>query len=60
MTAGPGGPAVVAFVVGTAADPQGLAEQEAALRGAGAVLASSSSQGATLAGTLVDARVGAA
>ena len=36
------GPQVVAFVVGTAADPQGLERQEAALRAAGAHIVTSS------------------
>ncbi|HLI39467.1 MAG TPA: FdrA family protein [Streptosporangiaceae bacterium] len=48
-------PAVVAFIVGTAADPQGLARQERMLRDAGAVLAPSSTAAARLAGQLLAA-----
>lgn len=49
----PGGPVVVAFVVGTAADPQGLVAQERRLAEAGAVLARSSTEAARLAGGLL-------
>jgi FdrA protein len=48
-TSRPGGPVVIAFVVGTAADPQGLAGQERTLAEAGAVLARSSTDAARLA-----------
>ncbi len=41
--------AVLAFVCGTEADPQGLARQEAALREAGVVLGSSNAQAARMA-----------
>ena len=50
-------PHVVAFVVGTAADPQGLERQERTLRDAGARLAGSSSAAAALAGSLLPAEV---
>lgn len=43
-------PLVVAFVVGTAGDPQGLKRQESALRSAGAYLQDSSTAAATLVG----------
>jgi FdrA protein len=59
ITARDGGPRVVAFVVGTAADPQGLEGQERALRDAGAHLAASSSAAAALAETLVATEVAA-
>jgi FdrA protein len=51
------GPAVVAFVVGTAADPQDFERQERTLREAGARLAGSSSAAARLAETLLPAEV---
>jgi FdrA protein len=60
-TSRPGGPVVVAFVVGTAADPQGLAGQERTLAEAGAVLARSSTDAARLAaGVLTTATEGLA
>src|SRR3954470_22576337 len=53
VTAGEDAPRIVCFVVGTAADPQGLERQERALRDAGALLAASSSAAAALAETLI-------
>ena len=50
-------PAVVCFVVGTDADPQGRERQERALRDAGALLAPSSSAAAALAETLIPTEV---
>jgi FdrA protein len=50
-------PQVVAFVVGTAADPQGLERQQRTLRDAGARLAGSSSAAAALAESLLPAEV---
>jgi len=50
-------PRVVCFVVGTAADLQGLEGQERALRDAGAVLAASSSAAAALAESLIPTEV---
>jgi FdrA protein len=50
-----GGPTVIAFVCGTAADPQGLERQESLLREAGAVLAPSSTAAARLAAAIVEA-----
>ena len=47
--------AVVASVCGTAADPQGLAAQQAELRQAGVLVASSNAEAARLAATLVGA-----
>lgn len=52
-TAAPGGPLVVAFVVGTAADSQALAAQRRRLEDAGAVLAIGSTDAARLAGELL-------
>jgi FdrA protein len=52
-----GGPVVIAFVCGTAADSQGLAAQQRKLTEAGAVLAPSSTAAVRLAGDLVGARV---
>jgi FdrA protein len=52
-------PRVVCFVVGTAADPQGLERQERALRDAGAILAASSSAAAALAESLIPTEVAA-
>lgn len=52
-TAAPGGPLVVAFVVGTAADGQALAAQQRRLTDAGAVLAVGSTDAARLAGELL-------
>ncbi|MBO0873755.1 MAG: hypothetical protein J2P19_10205, partial [Pseudonocardia sp.] len=49
----PGGPLVVAFVVGTAADVQALAAQQRRLTDAGAVLALDSTDAARLAGELL-------
>jgi len=49
----PGAPAIVAFVCGTDADPQGLARQEAALREAGAILAENNAQAARVAAALL-------
>jgi FdrA protein len=51
------GPRVVCFVVGTGSDPQGLERQERALRGAGAILAASSSAAAALALSLIPTEV---
>ena len=51
-----GGPVVIAFVCGTAADAQGLERQEAVLRDAGAILAPSSTSAIRLAGEVVAAR----
>jgi FdrA protein len=45
-------PAFVAFVCGTERDPQGLARQEAALREAGVILASSNAQAARTAAAI--------
>jgi FdrA protein len=59
ITACDDAPAVVCFVVGTAADPQDLARQERALRDAGALLAASSSAAAALAQTLIATEVAA-
>ncbi|WP_033287797.1 acyl-CoA synthetase FdrA [Amycolatopsis jejuensis] len=54
-------PQVVAFVVGTAGDPQGLAEQQRKLTDAGAMVARSSTEAAQLAGEhLTEAAMGAA
>jgi FdrA protein len=50
-------PTVVAFVVGTATDPQGLERQQRTLRDAGARLARSSSAAARLAESLLPAEV---
>lgn len=50
-------PRVVCFVVGTDADPQGLARQERALRDAGALVAPSSSAAAALAEGMIPAEV---
>lgn len=47
------GLAIVGFVCGTDADPQGLARQEAALREAGVVLAASNAQAARIAASMV-------
>ena len=52
-------PLVVAFVVGTAADPQDLERQERTLREAGAELAPSSTAAARLALAAVGAEVAA-
>lgn len=57
ITATENAPCVVAFVVGTAADPQGLGRQERTLGEAGAHLATSSSAAARLAGSLLAAEV---
>jgi len=51
-----GGPVVIAFVCGTAADSQGLERQERVLREAGAILAPSSTSAIQLAGQVVAAR----
>ena len=51
-----GGPLVIAFVCGTAADAQGLDHQEALLREAGVVLAPSSTAAIRLAGDVLAAR----
>jgi FdrA protein len=59
ITARDDGPRVVAFVVGTATDPQGLEGQERVLRDAGARLAASSSAAAALAEALVATEVAA-
>jgi FdrA protein len=59
ITARDDAPRVVCFVVGTAADPQGLERQERALREAGAVLAGSSSAAAALAETMIRTEVAA-
>ncbi len=59
ITARDDAPFVVAFVVGTAADPQGLERQERTLREAGARLAGSSSAAARLAQALLPAEVAA-
>ncbi len=48
IAAGDDAPEIVAFVVGTDADPQGLERQEATLRDAGARLAASSTDAARL------------
>jgi FdrA protein len=56
MPTADGGPVVVAFVVGTAADPQHLATQEETLRRAGAVVARSSTEAARIAGHVLTAR----
>ena len=45
--------AVVASVCGTAADPQGLAAQEATLAGAGVILATSNARAARIAASIV-------
>src|SRR4051794_13249272 len=50
-------PAIVCFVVGTDADPQGRARQERALREAGALLAPSSSAAAALAEAMIPTEV---
>jgi FdrA protein len=50
-------PAIVCFVVGTDADPQGRERQERALRDAGALLAPSSSAAAALAEALIPTEV---
>src|SRR5919199_454395 len=50
-------PAVVCFVVGTDADPQGRERQERALRDAGALLAPSSSAAAALAEAMIPTEV---
>lgn len=55
-----GGPAFVAFVCGTEADPQGLHRQEAALSSLGVVLAPNSTAAARLAGAIASARAEAA
>ncbi|MHA6622531.1 acyl-CoA synthetase FdrA [Pseudonocardia sp. DLS-67] len=57
-TSRPGGPVVVAFVVGTAADPQGLAGQERTLAEAGAVIARSSTDAARLAAAVLTSATG--
>jgi hypothetical protein len=59
VSAGEDAPRVVCFVVGTAADPQGLERQERTLRDAGAILAGSSSAAAALAETLIATEVAA-
>ena len=46
---------VIAFVCGTEADPQPLSAQQAALRDAGAIVASDSTAAARLAGAIADA-----
>src|SRR3954451_6252668 len=57
VAAGDDAPRVVAFVVGTQADPQAPERQEGALREAGALLAPSSSAAAALAETLIPTEV---
>lgn len=52
-------PLVIAFVVGTAGDPQGLERQERILRDAGAYLLDSSTAAAILVGQLLHAEVAA-
>src|SRR4051812_8718369 len=52
-------PRIVCFVVGTAADPQGLERQERALRDAGAILIGSSTAAAALAESLIATEVAA-
>ena len=52
----PGGPLVIAFVCGTAADGQGLERQQALLREAGAVLVPSSTAAVRLAAEVLAAR----
>src|SRR3954451_12640210 len=52
-----GAPAIVCFVVGTDADPQGRERQERALRDAGALLAPSSSAAAALAEAMIPTEV---
>jgi FdrA protein len=52
----PGGPVVVAYVLGTDGDPQGLAAQREALAGAGCVLAPTAARGALLAAAVAGRR----
>ncbi|WP_245645194.1 acyl-CoA synthetase FdrA [Pseudonocardia acaciae] len=49
----PGSPVVIAFVVGTEDDPQGLAAQRRTMAEAGAIIASNSSDAALLAGEVL-------
>ncbi|MGZ4572691.1 MAG: hypothetical protein ACXVGP_18235 [Oryzihumus sp.] len=51
--AGSGGPVVVAYLLGTAADPQGYAAQRARLEEAGCLVAATNAQGARAAAALV-------
>jgi FdrA protein len=57
IAARPEAPAIVCFVVGTDADPQGRERQERTLRDAGALLAPSSSAAATLAEAMIPTEV---
>ncbi|MDQ6919439.1 MAG: acyl-CoA synthetase FdrA [Candidatus Dormibacteraeota bacterium] len=56
IPAAEGGPLVIAHVCGTVADAQGLDRQEALLRGAGVILAPSSTAAVRLAGEVLAAR----
>jgi FdrA protein len=51
-TARPGGPVVVAYLLGTDADPQGLGDQRGRLAGAGCLLAPTGARAALMAAAL--------
>jgi FdrA protein len=56
----PGGPAVVAYVLGTDGDPQGYGQQRARLAAAGCVLAPTGARAALLAAAVAAGRPGIA